>query len=273
VFQFSASQHLSPMVRGHAWVWLKEPTGNVPLARWATRNGIDPATFHAVQPHYTADPLFLEGDADPLAPRALVCLDGSEAVELDLTEADYAEGALASQGGQRLQGVELEEIGDPSDAPGAAEARSAVARQLAKAFEGPGKRWDLCGHIGGACANAGLEPEECCAILEELRAGDVPDHEFAAGLRWALGAYSFSARPLGIKGIAGLTSAVTGVKVQAGLRALVEACAPPVEVSAEEAPCADWGAMGIVMFDADEEPAELEYVWGPPGGAAGAASK
>ncbi len=222
VFQFSASQHLSANVRGHAWVWLAEPLGGVPLARWSSRNGLDPAVFHAVQPLYTADPLFAEGTADPLAPRWLVVLEGNEAVELDLTEQDHIEGALLSQNGQRLGSIHLAEVGDPSLEPEAVDARARLVKQLEGAFSGPGKRWELCGHIGGACANVGAPPEECCAILEGLRAEDVPDHEFAAGLQWALGAYSFSARPMGLKGISLLCGPVVSIAVGNSLRVLGE---------------------------------------------------
>lgn len=259
VFQFSASQHLHPTIRGHCWVWLAEPVGNVPLARWAVRNGLDPAMFHAVQPHYTADPVFADLLADPLAPRELVCLDGSEAVDLGLTEEDHAEGALPSQGGVRGTTVALEEIGDPSEA--GAEARAIIVAQLARHFSAPGKRWDLCGHIGGACANAGLEAEEACAILEALRAGDVPDHEFAAGLRWALGAYSFSAKPLGIKGIAGLLGPITAERISAGLRLLAEAnAAPPEPAPSAEPGDIDWRGLPFEAFSSADEPDPIPYI-------------
>lgn len=262
VFQFSASQHLSATVRGHAWVWLAQPVGGIPLARWSTRNGLDPAVFHAVQPLYTADPLFAEGLADPLELRALVRLGGNEAVELDFTEQDHIEGAALSQGGQRLGSIHLAEIGDPSEDPQASAARARAAQQLKRSFDRPGKRWDLCGHIGGACANAGVPPEECCAILEAIRAEDVPDHEFAQGLQWALGAYSFSARPLGLKGIAELTSKITADRVGTELRLLGELFADPEPAQAVEAVelAAEWPSIGVVFFSSSEEPPPLEYV-------------
>lgn len=262
VFQFSAQQHLSPTVRGHCWIWLAEPVGNVPLARWCTRSGIDPALFHAVQPHYTADPLFAEGQADPLEPRALVVLTGSEAVELDFTEADYREADLMSAGGVRLSSVHLAEVGEPSALPEAVAARAIIAKQFARAFDRPGKRWDLCGHIGGACANAGAPPEECCAILEALRAGDVADHDFAQGLQWALGAYSYSARPLGLKGIAALCGPVAALQAGNGLRTLGEIyCEPTPEEEAQAAePEAPWGSLPLEEFGHDSEPGPIAYI-------------
>lgn len=261
IFQFSASQHLSPTVRGHLFVWLAEPLGNVPLARWSIRNGLDPAVFHAVQPLYTADPLFAEGIVDPLEPRALVMLDGAELCEPDLQESDFEERGALDNAGQRRSPIALEEIGEPCMLEPAAEARERIATNLARAFEGPGKRWDLCGHIGGACANAGLPPEECCAILEALRAPDVHDHEFGAGLKWALGAYSFSARPLGLKGMRELLGPITTTRIGEGFATLAMVYEPPAESNALDKRGEDWGGLPFELFDTAEEPAALEYTW------------
>lgn len=258
LFQFSASQHLSATVRGHLWVWLAEPLGNVPLARWSIRNGLDPAVFHAVQPLYVADPLFAEGLADPLD-RALVHLPGAELCTLDLLESDFEDRGALDNKGQRLSSVALEEVGEPSLEPAAVEARAMIAKQLARAFEGPGKRWDLCGHVGGACANAGLPPEECCAILESLRAGDVPDHEFANGLRWALGAYSFSARPLGLKGMRELLGPITADKIGAAVGALGKVYEPPPEPVLDEQGH-DWGGLPFEAFDLSKPLEPINHV-------------
>lgn len=262
VFQFSAKQHLSPTLRGHAWFWSKGLLGSVPLARWSRRHGFDPAVFNAVQPLYTADPLFGEGLADPLSPRALVVLEGHEA-ELDLLDSDWDERAGAGVVGQRLPGIALEEVCDPSPDPRAEAARAAVAKQLARAFERPGVRWDLCGAFGGACANAGVPPEECCAVLESIRADDVADHEFGAGLKWALGAYSFSARPLGLKGVREILGAITAQRLSESvgtlgrifLEAEAEATAP-VEAGELEG----WGSLPIEEYDPDQEPEPIAYL-------------
>ncbi len=267
IFQFSASQHLSETVRGHLFVWLDEPHGNVELARWSIRNGLDPAVFHAVQPLYTADPIFAEGVDDPLAPRALVHLDGTELADLDFLESDFDDRSPLDNSGQRLASVALEEIGDPSDDERAVSSRARIAAELGAAFDGPGKRWDLCGHLGGACANAGLPPEEACAVLELLRAPDVRDHEFAQGLKWALGAYSFSAKPLGIKGMRELLGPMKVHKISGELSILARVLEPPAEPEqpGDATPtAADWRALGIVSFSSNKEPEPLTFVWGPP---------
>lgn len=72
---FSSSAGVSDVTQAkmHVWWWLNRPYSSVELRRWAgqvnARAGfklIDPAVFTAVQPNYTARPLF-EGRADPLA--------------------------------------------------------------------------------------------------------------------------------------------------------------------------------------------------------------
>jgi hypothetical protein len=188
-------------------------------------------------------------------------------VALDLTEQDHIEGALLSQNGQRVGSIHLAEVGDPSFEPEAVDARARLVRQLEQAFAGPGKRWELCGHLGGACANAGVPPEECCAILEGLRASDVPDHEFAAGLQWGLGAYSFSARPMGLKGVALLCGPVVSIAVGNSLRVLGEIYREPTpeeeaaaNAQAEAVAPADWPSINVTFFSATEEPQALEYI-------------
>ncbi len=61
IFQFSAKQHLSRTLRGHAWFWLDAEATDGQLRAWANANGFDPSVFNPVQPHYTADPVFAEG--------------------------------------------------------------------------------------------------------------------------------------------------------------------------------------------------------------------
>jgi hypothetical protein len=259
VFQFSASQHLSETVRGHLFVWLGELLGNVPLARWSIRNGLDPAVFHAVQPLYTADPVFADGAADPLAPRALVHLAGTETCELDLLESDFEERGLLDNSGQRLSPIALEEIGDPCLDEPAVEARQRIAAALGKAFEGPGKRWDLCGHIGGACANAGLPPEEACAVLEILRAPDIHDGDFGAGLKWALGAYSFSAKPLGLKGMRELLGPIVTTRIGEALATLAKVYEPPPEPVLDQQGH-DWKGLPFEAYDLSKPLEPINHV-------------
>ena len=55
-------------ISAHLYYWLDKPIANDVLRQWAKgcdRRLVDPAVFNAVQPHYTAAPLFSEGCVDP----------------------------------------------------------------------------------------------------------------------------------------------------------------------------------------------------------------
>ncbi len=264
VFQFSASQHLSETVRGHATFWLDEPLGGATLKLWAERHDFDSTVYGAVSVLYTADPLFAEGLEDPLHPRELVRLPGGVA-SLDLTEAERC--AVAGEAANKVGTVQLGEVGDPSPEPDAVKARARVVKQLAAAFaapDGTGRRWKLCGAVGGAFAKLGVPPEECCAVLEALRADDVADHDFHAGLNWALGAYGLGdvSKALGMKEIAAHTSGTTAERFGSELARLAEATAPAVEKAPapEEVSPADWPGINVTFFSATEEPPSLEYI-------------
>ncbi|HWZ90197.1 MAG TPA: hypothetical protein VNW92_15140 [Polyangiaceae bacterium] len=88
---FSSSAGVYDVTRAklHAWWWLNRPYSSVELRRWAgqvnARAGfklIDPAVFTAVQPNYTARPLFI-GKADPLVgARRYAIVHGRHAADL-----------------------------------------------------------------------------------------------------------------------------------------------------------------------------------------------
>lgn len=70
VAQFSNSAGLSldpPLIKLHLWFWGERPYADVELRRWAAKTSIaDPAIYSAVQPHFTAQPLFVDMP-DPFA--------------------------------------------------------------------------------------------------------------------------------------------------------------------------------------------------------------
>ena len=75
-WQWSSSQGFKgDTLSAHLWFWLDRPIADTDLRRWAeTFNHahgkmIDPALFNAVQPHYTAGPIF-DGVPDPLSRRS-----------------------------------------------------------------------------------------------------------------------------------------------------------------------------------------------------------
>lgn len=70
-FSSSAGVHDRTHAKMHVWIWLDRPYANAELKRWAKQvNGrakfklIDDTLFGAVQPNYTARPIFAEGLAD-----------------------------------------------------------------------------------------------------------------------------------------------------------------------------------------------------------------
>jgi hypothetical protein len=64
---------MKPGMRLHFWYWLKEPESSGALkpilAQFGPQDWCDMSLFSAVQPHYTAAPLFGTGLNDPLAGR------------------------------------------------------------------------------------------------------------------------------------------------------------------------------------------------------------
>jgi hypothetical protein len=68
--QLSASARPDSPLRAHIAFWLDTPLDCPALRQWAKRSPIpvDPHIFTPVQPHYTANPLFIRGAHDPIHP-------------------------------------------------------------------------------------------------------------------------------------------------------------------------------------------------------------
>jgi hypothetical protein len=89
IVQASASHALKRDIRLRLWFWLSRPAHGGELARWlapALDGLIDAASFRAVQPIYTAAPIFQDRTADPL-PYRLHVLAGEDAVAVPSVEA------------------------------------------------------------------------------------------------------------------------------------------------------------------------------------------
>lgn len=90
IIQYSSSAGTAKAgrkIKVHLWFWLETPARSDALLIWAKGYPVDPAVFHPVQVHYTADPLF-KGCADPLSePRVLFVQKPQEAVALALQSA------------------------------------------------------------------------------------------------------------------------------------------------------------------------------------------
>lgn len=85
--QATASHTIKPGLRLRLWTWLARPMTGGALKRWLAAAPVDASVFGAVQPIYTAAPLFM-GCADPLAVR-VAWLPGQDAV-VPPPEADLA---------------------------------------------------------------------------------------------------------------------------------------------------------------------------------------
>lgn len=81
IVQASAGHGIKPGIRLRLWFWLSRPVGATELKRWLRDTPADPSVFNAVQPIYTAAPIFVGGGADHL-PRRLVFLPGRRWVDV-----------------------------------------------------------------------------------------------------------------------------------------------------------------------------------------------
>ena len=77
-------------ISAHLYYWLDKPIANDVLRQWARgcdRRLVDPAVFNAVQPHYTAAPLFGEGCVDPFPnSRSGLIKKGNAVVRLEVRQ-------------------------------------------------------------------------------------------------------------------------------------------------------------------------------------------
>lgn len=68
--QLSASARPNAPLRAHLWFWSDRPLSDQELRQWAKSAPIkiDKSLYTAVQPHYVAAPIFVDGVPDPIAP-------------------------------------------------------------------------------------------------------------------------------------------------------------------------------------------------------------
>lgn len=108
-------------LRAHLWFWLAEPYTSAQLAAWAKATAFkgDPSLLRRVQVHYTAGPVFEQGQVDPFERRHGL-VDGLLGDEVPL---DVGTVALAAvEGGGRatrmLQGLQADTVAQALDAAG-----------------------------------------------------------------------------------------------------------------------------------------------------------
>lgn len=123
-WQFTCSQNLpgcADTLSARLWFWNRESLDDASLARWALaankaagRKLVDPALYRAVQPHYTADPIFEGGMVDPVPRRSGTRAGLDESVSLVIPEPDPADPESYGAGGFVGLGVDafLAQIGE-----------------------------------------------------------------------------------------------------------------------------------------------------------------
>lgn len=92
VFKLSSSAGLNGLdrVSMHLWFWVDRPVCNMSWRAWMKAQNLDASFFTAVQPHYTADPVFVGAD-DPFKGRRMGVLVGAEVVTAPPELMDLAE--------------------------------------------------------------------------------------------------------------------------------------------------------------------------------------
>ena len=79
IVQATAGHGMKPGIRLRLWFWCSRALTGPELKRWLRGTLADPSVFGAVQPIYTAAPLFAPGCTDPL-PERMALLDGAALV-------------------------------------------------------------------------------------------------------------------------------------------------------------------------------------------------
>jgi len=173
VFQLSASAHLYPYIRGHAWVWSAAPVEDGPLRRWLSAIDSDPALAQSIQLHYTADPIFPDGIADPLAGSRLHLFDGPNAV------IDFEVAPAKADPVRALVQLNAESVSS---------GQSDLLDAIGPAVDHEGRRWHLCGALGGVWRR---QLRSAAWAEAQIRAwlAPVPGCDVDAGVARCLGAW------------------------------------------------------------------------------------
>jgi len=180
VVQATAGHGFKPDLRLRLWFWCSRPMDGGELKRWLRGTPADPSVFGAVQPIYTAAPLFAPGCTDPL-PERMAMLDGTALVRPP-SAAALAPAALTPRPCKS---------GTVHCGTGAAYARAALVRAVAR-ITGGGPRHPAIISEARSLARlipAGLLTErELRAVLEAaaMQAGKDDAAEITACITWGL---------------------------------------------------------------------------------------
>lgn len=103
-------------LKAHLWFWLSTPYTSGQLRAWAeaTNVELDKATMNPVQVHYTARPLFAEGQVDPLKRRSGFTAGNTASVPLVLSEEVLHTANLGRTRTSRSERLKLAAHNDPT---------------------------------------------------------------------------------------------------------------------------------------------------------------
>ena len=86
-YQFSSSMGIKAgKIRVHLWYWLSKPVSNTHMRAWLSESPVDLSLFRAVQPHYTANPIFLDGAVDPWPNRSGMFNAGHDVLAVQVSD-------------------------------------------------------------------------------------------------------------------------------------------------------------------------------------------
>lgn len=169
----SATAHVSATVRGKLVVWYRAPVSEAQARALACYYGADPSVGHCYQPNFFAAPIFAAGASDPLASHrhSPIVFEGKPALMPNRAEVKRFR--------ERPAPVQLKDV-PPGD--------QGILAALGRAAEQVGRRFWICGQLGGIMRKLGFKKEACAAVLREWLA-ELPAAGIEHGVAWAVQAW------------------------------------------------------------------------------------
>ncbi|HEY5372945.1 MAG TPA: hypothetical protein VIK01_04630 [Polyangiaceae bacterium] len=166
----SSQAHRSATVRGKLVVWYRAPVSESQARSLAGYYGADRSVATCNQPNYFAAPIFEAGAVDPLAAHrhSPIVFDGKAAV--------MPPRGLVKEFRERPAPVPLA-VCPPGD--------KGILAALGPQADQVGRRFWICGQLGGLMRKLGYRPEACAAVLREWLAEE-PAANIEHGVSWAL---------------------------------------------------------------------------------------
>lgn len=174
-FFISSSAHYWPTVRGKLVVWYRSLISEAQACAMALYYGADKAVCYCHQPNYFAAPLFADGAVDRAAAlRHQPVMFGGKPAHMP-ARADMKR----FKDRPPPKGVPLKDL--PAGDQG-------ILAALGPAAEQVGRRFWMCGQLGGIMRKLGFRREACAAVLREWLA-ELPTAGIEHGVTWALQAW------------------------------------------------------------------------------------